>query len=684
MHFLSGEAWEEYAAAFGRGGVFDAVANYLDSGVRQLAVIQRLGPRPEETIGRLIDRLQVSEGDKKTMDFRRENSSFNLKRRDGDVAAMFRTVSGEDLAPDNFQAAKIASLLRSMQSLTKLGGATLSAFADLPVAAMRLKTNHGLSLTESWHETLGNFFSKIPDDVRDEVGYVIDAICEGIQGDMAMRFDVDSALSDSTNKLMALFFKVNGLTPWTDAMKTGMYMGIASNAGFHYRTRLEALPPGFRETLKMYDLDGDWDVMRSNLVKKIGDKNYLCPELARELPDDMVDMITAPQWEGVPENPTRESYATLLGAHSNQAFNFLPLEVKHLLKKFGLEDKWDFIRTDVMKTDELGVKFIDPEEARSIPDESIREFAEALAEENGTPVTRINPAEFRADLENGLKKALASGTPRQEQDVLKETLRRQYRRNLEVKTAGFLSGEVNRAVLTPDERNRYVLRRGTRGGTLSGEFLRFGTQFKSFPVLFVQQVLKPIFNSRKVIGNAGMLSNAGMLLAQTTLFGAVAMEAKRLARGEKPYIASENPDWKAAFMAAFIQGGGAGLYGDFLLGEYNRFGQSALESFAGPVAGTLGDALKLFGKSRASAAGAVGLSDEPGLTAADVARFTQNNLIPGANIWYAKLALDWAFMWDFQEYLSPGTQARRARRARNEGREYWLSPVEDRARLLTD
>jgi hypothetical protein len=650
-------------------------------------------------MGLMIDGLKVT--DEASRKFKEANNAMRLRQRRGPVADYYSVVSGETLAPDNFNAAKISSLVRSWQSLSKLGGATLSAIADLPVAAMRLKTNHGLGLMESWHETVANFFAKVPEDMRAELGMYFDSVCEGIQGDMAQRFDLENPMSDKMNRLMRLFFKYNGLTPWTDAMKTGMYMGISSNVGFHARTGFADLPLRFRETLKMYGFDeARWDVMRGSMVRKIGDKEYLCPELARELDDELADRLTAPQWESIAEDMRRDKYFTgYVWSTRNRAYNFLPLEMKSILERYDLKEAWDIIRKHLVEESEFGEISFTTGPVKYLPDEMVdaategkwKGMADSIGQANSTAtkaglesLKKRLRREFKRDLEVNLKRAENEPTL-QSAEVMKESLRRQFRAKLEADAAGFLSGEVNRAVLTPDERNRYALLRGTRPGTAVGEGLRFGTQFKSFSVLFIQQVIKPILASRKVeeIGWGGALSTMGLLMAQCTLFGAVAMEAKRMARGEKPYALTENPDWAAAFGAAFAQGGGAGLYGDFLLGEYNRFGQGLIESMAGPTAGTVQQAASLFGKTRTSAARAAGLTDEPGLTAADILKFGQNNM-PGLNVWYARLALDWAFMWDLQELVTPGTQARRARRARSEGREYWLSPKDDRARPFTD
>jgi hypothetical protein len=66
----------------------------------------------------------------------------------------------------------------------------------------------------------------------------------------------------------------------------------------------------------------------------------------------------------------------------------------------------------------------------------------------------------------------------------------------------------------------------------------------------------------------------------STVLGYAAMTAKDMLKGKTP----RDPKDPNTIIKAFTQGGGAGIYGDFLFGEYNRFGQSPLETAAGPDA----------------------------------------------------------------------------------------------------
>lgn len=223
------------------------------------------------------------------------------------------------------------------------------------------------------------------------------------------------------------------------------------------------------------------------------------------------------------------------------------------------------------------------------------------------------------------------------------------------------------AVLQPDADARAMLRQGTRSGTPEGELLRFVMQFKGYPVAFTRQVL-----GREVYGRGGAgspLKGLTQLLVATTILGYAAMAAKDALKGRTP----RDPRNPKTIVAAMIQGGGAGIYGDYLFGEWNRFGRSALESTAGPTLSTAQDALSMWsGLWR-------GKTD-----AGDALRLAVNNT-PFANLFYTRILADYLFLYDVQEALSPGTLQRLEQRTRRENEQTFLwSPARDRVRPITE
>lgn len=202
-------------------------------------------------------------------------------------------------------------------------------------------------------------------------------------------------------------------------------------------------------------------------------------------------------------------------------------------------------------------------------------------------------------------------------------------------------------------------------GSIGGEMARFFLQFKNFPLTFAR---------RHLVG--GMRKGDGwgvaQMIAMTTVMGYAAMAAKDLAKGKEP----RDPTDPATWGAAFTQGGGLGIYGDFLLGEYDRFGRTLQETLAGPAAGDVANIVSLFAKI------AVGVGGE--LTGEDVdwgktgsrALSTAVGMTPFANLFYTRAALDYGILWHLQEAMDPGAMKRKEQAAlRENNQRYIIKPT---------
>lgn len=220
-------------------------------------------------------------------------------------------------------------------------------------------------------------------------------------------------------------------------------------------------------------------------------------------------------------------------------------------------------------------------------------------------------------------------------------------KDLEIAMARLVADETSFAILAPDARSRRLALAGTKAGTFGGEARRFLFQFKSFPVAFTQRVL-----GRAVRGNTGRMAgviDVGTILATLTIAGYASMTAKDLLRGRTPREVNAK-----SVMAAALQGGALGIYGDFVLGEANRFGNSLLETLAGPGLGkaaTAGMLLQRAARGEASGVEAVNAAQQ---------------FIPGANIWYLRPAVETLFTMRVKEALSPGYRRRMERRLKKE------------------
>ncbi len=207
------------------------------------------------------------------------------------------------------------------------------------------------------------------------------------------------------------------------------------------------------------------------------------------------------------------------------------------------------------------------------------------------------------------------------------------------------------AVPEPDARARAITTLGQERGTIPGELVRSVFQFKGFPVaVILSHVYRGWFES-----TAGLdrLSYLGMLAIYTTAMGYIALEAKEISKGREPRrVFKDGSIDKETLGAAFLQGGGAGILGDFInAGVFgtNRYGQGILTSMAGPVAGLLLSDLPRVTLGQAGKA----IEGEDINIPSDIVR-TGGRYIPVASsLWYTRLLFERTILDQLQLMTDP-------------------------------
>lgn len=199
----------------------------------------------------------------------------------------------------------------------------------------------------------------------------------------------------------------------------------------------------------------------------------------------------------------------------------------------------------------------------------------------------------------------------------------------------------------------------TQPGSISGEFLRFGLQFKSFPVTMLVTQFGRIMAEAYQGRPGSALTYAAGLLVGNTILGALAIQMKETAKGRDPRDMTSAKFWTAAI----AQGGGAGIFGDFFFSDVNRFGGGVAQTIAGPGVGFLDDMLRFsVGNAREIA---LGEDTRAGREFVGLLR----NYTPGGSLWYLRLAYEREVLDQLQQVLDPEA-SRSFRRRVQSAREY--------------
>lgn len=551
LHFKDGTAWHEYNTTYGTGNLRESILSGLDMAGQNNAIMRRLGTNPEANLSMAMDAVAKDIKDPVAL------RNFNEQRGErGVLTNRFKEVSGQTRMPGSASQARVMANIRAWQSMSKLGGALLSSFTDLPVAASEMRYQGKSFLGSLGEMTAGLAKGRGSKDQRDILaGFGVYA--DSMRGEIIRRFSADDSVGGKTSRMMSKFFQLNGLSWWTDANKASAGLMMSHNLAQNKGLEFGKLNENFSRALSLYNIDaGKWDLLRNTEMRHADGRDYLTADGVDAIPDSAIDGY---------------------------------------LSKRGL----------------------------STSDPARREIREEL------------------------------------------------QRNLRA----YINDRVTYAVLEPDARTRSIMNQGTQPGTVPGDLLRFVTQFKSFPAAYMQKTLgrelfgrgyKPTglgesfrgskdFWSSMKNGNGEKLAMA-QLIVWTTAFGYLSQMSKDLVKGREP----RNPEKVKTWAAAFVQGGGAGILGDFFFGEANRFGNSALETAAGPVIGTASDLVNLWNRARKG--------DD---AAASALRLGFNNT-PFLNLFYGRIAMDHLILWSLQEAVNPGSLRRTEDTIRKENDQQFL------------
>lgn len=330
-----------------------------------------------------------------------------------------------------------------------------------------------------------------------------------------------------------------------------------------------------------------------------------------------------------------DGFMTSLGSFNKTAHESLPDTLRRTLSDYGIGmDEWQILRSGAKEV--RGKPWIIPDEVQNMRPQ-MEQFIKNKFPELSPQVldTRINTS--LSKLENNLR--------------------------------SYYSDLIYGSTAEPTARTRIAVAGHAKKGTWGGEMWNMFSQFKMFPTSFVQgvlgrQIYKRGYDTFKDLILRGKGDNLGLvqLLLASTLCGAVSLSLKDIQRGKTQRDYTDPKTW----VAAMAQGGGLGIYGDFLFSDVSRLQGGPFEALAGPTFGTAGRVLVLAMQSRDYLAGS---ENEP--SGASAVNLLINNT-PFVNTLWLKPILNYLFLYNLQETMNPGFMNRQeSKLMRDTGQEYY-------------
>ena len=238
---------------------------------------------------------------------------------------------------------------------------------------------------------------------------------------------------------------------------------------------------------------------------------------------------------------------------------------------------------------------------------------------------------------------------------------RNFKADLQLTWKNVLSDQGKHGSPEPDAAIRAITNQGLEKGTPMGETIRFIMQFKSFPISMWKKIIgRELYSYGPNESSLAKLGGLSTILLLGTFFGYLAMSTKDMLRGRSP----RDPKNKNTILQAFAQGGGAGIYGDFLISEIqNEYGNGIFETALGPTASDLKKLLDM-----------VSTMNEPKKAGKKFFELVEGHT-PFLNLYYTKAAYDYLIGYQIKEMLDPGYFERmKQKHEEKRGQSYYLKP----------
>jgi len=532
LHFKTADDWFDYNDKFGVGNLKESFFSGLQTAGRNLGIIDALGTKPKEN----MDKIRFAVHDRLKKQGKDVGSIKNFRKLD----KYMKVIDGSIYTVENFGVARYSAIARTLASMARLGGATISALADVGIYGSEVRYQ-GRSFIGGMFEALSSLARIKNTKQKKEISEMLGFINDNTIYDMSARHQVGDNLNKGWTKAQRTFFKLNLLSWWTNSLKEGAMLGLANYFARQKNLEFKNLNKQLQELFTMYDI-----------------------------------------------NPT----------------------------------KWDVIRKTAMEKADDGKEFINIALLDEMSDADIKKIT-------------------------GLKK-MTERQIRIEKEKFKSAV------------SGILLDRSIYAVIEPDARVKGFMTQGKLAGTGFGEAIRFFGQFKAFPISIVQKVLGrelDYFKGRKQ-GDLGRgIRGMSALMVTSAMLGYMSMTLKDLLKGRSPRDITK----PKTIMAALLQGGGLGIYGDVLFNEVrDKF--ALLGGLVGPIGVTTADVLMAikhgtrleFSKASKSAYDAV------------------TAMIPFYNLFYIKSAFDYMIGYQIMETIKPGILERIENRMEKDYNQHFL------------
>jgi hypothetical protein len=260
LHFKDGQAYLDYNAAYGMGGMYDAMIGHIGGMARNIGLVERMGPNPNQQFRLQLDLAARADGGKL-------QRSFGNKPQ-----AYWDIISGNSGASDSARLAQVGQHIRNIQTFGKLAGAVISSITDL--STMMVTTGYNKL---SYWELLKNTATaggKEAKDFANAHGMIADSMISDLN-----RWQGENIANNWSGRMANSTMKLSLMNAWTDTMRRGFSMTMMAGMGKLSKTEWGKLTEFDRAHLGRKGItEADWQVVNAADLTEYRGQAMLTPE----------------------------------------------------------------------------------------------------------------------------------------------------------------------------------------------------------------------------------------------------------------------------------------------------------------------------------------------------------------------------------------------------------------------
>lgn len=274
IHFKDADSYLTYMSQYGGGSMYDAMLGHIGGMSRDIGLIERYGPNPEQQMRLQMDQAKVADiGVKRSFGMRPES--------------YWDVISGKTGMADNGNLAQVGQNLRNIQTLGKLQGAVLTSITDLGTHFITTGYNK-----LSYWDALKNIGRQASGETRDFLT-MHGVIAETMVSDLN-RWSGDNIKNNWSGRIANSTMKLSLMNAWTDTLRRSFSMTMMGGLAKLSKTEWGKLTEYDQWRMSSKGItEGDWEVIRAGQMTEYRGMEFLTPESIRSSGHPDADQVVA-------------------------------------------------------------------------------------------------------------------------------------------------------------------------------------------------------------------------------------------------------------------------------------------------------------------------------------------------------------------------------------------------------